>query len=152
VRFSFVELPAERTRLLRPVLPVQVEDLEDAPQLCLVDTGSSANRFGAWVAAATGIDLRGAPESTVVVGGVTSTARHVRADLTVADVRYNAPVTFCDPWPFAFSLLGQEGFLRFFRVTLCVAHSWIDVEPEALRSAGWSLRLVNRTWSRTRCC
>ena len=45
-------------------------------------------------------------------------------------MRYDAPVTFCDPWPFAFNLLGQEGFLRFFRLTICAAEFWIDVEPE----------------------
>jgi len=137
LRFDFAELPGDRTSLVRPVLPVQVEDLDDAVQLCLVDTGATTNRFGVWVADATGIDLRGAPESTVVVGGVQTTARQARADLTIAGVRYDAPVTFCDPWPFAFNLLGQEGFLRFFRVTLCAAEWWLDVDPaEALRRAG----------------
>jgi hypothetical protein len=130
VRFDFVELPGEGSTLVRPVVPVQVEDLEDAPQLCLVDTGATANRFGAWLADAIGLDLRGAPVSTLSVGGLTTTARHARADLTIAGVRYAAPVTFCDPWPFAFNLLGQEGFLRFFRVTLCAAEAWLDVEAE----------------------
>jgi len=45
-------------------------------------------------------------------------------------VRYDAPVSFCDPWPFAFNLLGQEGFLRFFRLTLCAADCWLEIEPE----------------------
>jgi hypothetical protein len=131
VRFDFLELPGEARALERPVVPVQVEDLEEAPQLCLVDTGSIANRFGLWLAEATGIDLRGAPETKLHVGGLTTTARHARAYLTIAGVRYDAPVSFCDPWPFAFNLLGQEGFLRFFRVTLCAAESWLEVEPEA---------------------
>ncbi len=131
MRFDFVELPGETANLVRPVIPVQVEDLEDAPQLCLVDTGATTNRFGSWIAEAAGIDLTGAPESRVVVGGVSATARHARADLTIARQRYDAPVTFCDPWPFAFNLLGQEGFLRFFRVTLCAAEYWLDVDPEA---------------------
>jgi hypothetical protein len=109
---------------------VQVEDLQDAPQLCLVDAGSTTNRFGAWLAEAVGIDLASAPEDTIVVGGVTATARHSRATLTIADTRYEAPVTFCDPWPFGFNLLGQEGFLRFFRVTLCARDFWLEVEPE----------------------
>jgi hypothetical protein len=130
VRFEFLELPGEGDPLVRPVVPVQVEDLEEAPQLCLVDTGSTANRFGAWLAEATGIDLEGAPKATVSIGGVTTIARHARADLTIAGRRYDAPVSFCDPWPFAFNLLGQEGFLRFFRVTLCAADGWLDVEPE----------------------
>lgn len=142
MRFDFVELPGEAVTLVRPVLPVQIEDLEEAPQLCLLDTGATANRFAAWLADATGIDLTGAPESTIVVGGVTTTGRDARADLTIAGVRYDAPVTFCDPWPFAFNLLGQEGFLRFFRVTICAAESWLEVasENEALAQPTSSLK------------
>jgi len=130
VRFVFIELPGEASLLVRPVVPVQVEDLEDAPQLCLVDTGATTNRFGAWLAEETGIDLSGVPPAPVIVGGLTTMAYAARADLTVAGVRYDAPVTFCDPWPFAFNLLGQEGFLRFFRLTLCAAESWLELEPE----------------------
>ena len=130
MRFDFLELPADQAAISRPVVPVQVEDLEEAPQLCLVDTGSTANRFGAWLAQETGIDLTGAPESDVYIGGVRTTARHARADLTIAGRRYDAPVSFCNPWPFAFNLLGQEGFLRFFRVTLCAAEGWLEVEAE----------------------
>jgi hypothetical protein len=131
VRFEFLELPGDgRATLLRPALPVQVEDLEEAPQLCLVDTGSMANRFGVWLAEATGVDLSAAPESLLHVAGVATIAKHARADLTIAGVRYDAPVSFCDPWPFAFNLLGQEGFLRFFRLTLCAAEGWLDVDPE----------------------
>lgn len=132
MRFDFVELPGGESTLVRPVVPVQVEDLEEAPQLCLVDTGSAANRFGAWLAEATGIDLAGAPTAEIAVGGVLTIARHARADLTIAGRRYDAPVTFCDPWPFAFNLLGQEGFLRYFRVELRAAEDWLDVEPEAI--------------------
>ena len=50
--------------------------------------------------------------------------------MTIAGHRYDAPVTFCDPWPFPFNVLGQEGFLRYFRVTLCAADYWLEVEPE----------------------
>ena len=135
MRFEFLELPGNGPALARPVIPVQVEDLEEAPQLCLVDTGSIANRFGAWLAEATGIDLAGAPETTLHVGGLTTTARHGRAALTIAGVRYDAPVSFCDPWPFAFNLLGQEGFLRLFRVSLCAADGWLEVEAESARPA-----------------
>ena len=131
MRFEFVELPGERFGLARPALLVQVEDLEDAPQHCLVDTGATTNRFAVWLADAAGIDLAGAPEDEVIVGGLRATAKHARAALTVAGVRYDAPVTFCDPWPFSFHLLGQEGFLRYFRVTLCAAEYWLEVEPEA---------------------
>ena len=131
MRFEFLELPGSRGALTRPVIPVQVEDLEEAPQLCLVDTGSTTNRFGRWLADAVGVDLTGAPEDTLALGGITTSALHARTELTIAGLRYEAPVTFCDPWPFAFNLLGQEGFLRFFRVTICANELWIDVEAEA---------------------
>ena len=114
MRYQFLELPGASGTLVRPVVPVQVEDLEDAPQLCLLDTGATTNRFASWLADAAGIDLAGAPQERLIVGGLTTIARHSRAELTVAGTRYDAPVTFCDPWPFAFNLLGQEGFLRFF--------------------------------------
>lgn len=132
MRFEFLALPGFEpgVSLVRPVVPVQVEDLEQAPQLCLVDTGSSGNRFGAWLAEATGIDLTRAPESKLWLGGVHTTARHARCDLTVAGIRYDAPVSFCEPWPFAFNLLGQDGFLRLFRLTLCAAEDWLELEPE----------------------
>jgi hypothetical protein len=131
VRFEFVELPnMPPALLLRPVVPVQVEDLEEAPQLCLIDSGSTANRFGAWLAEATGIDLSSAPETELAIGGVLTVAKHARADLTIGTVRYDAPVSFCNPWPFAFNLLGQEGFLRYFRTTLCAAEGWLELKPE----------------------
>lgn len=129
MRFDFLELPGEAA-LPRPVVPVQVEDLDDAPQLCLVDSGATTNRLGRWIADAVGIDLTSAPQETVALGGGTVTAWRARADLSIAGHRYDAPVTFCDPWPFAFGLLGQEGFLRFFRVTLCANEFWLEVEPE----------------------
>jgi hypothetical protein len=135
VRFEFLELPIEdagsQAQLARPVVPVQVDDLEAAPQICLVDSGAATNRFGVWLADAIGIDLTKAPETNIVVGGMNTRARHGRCNLTIAGFRYDAPVSFCDPWPLSFHLLGQEGFLRFFRVTLCAAEGWLDIEPEA---------------------
>ena len=113
------------------MVPVRAEGLEDELLLCLVDTGSTTNRFGGWLADESGIDLAGAPTEEVIVGGVRSTAKHARIGLTIAGLHYDAPVTFCDPWPFAFNLLGQEGFLRFFRLTICAAEFWLELAPEA---------------------
>jgi hypothetical protein len=62
---------------------------------------------------------------------VSSRTRGSHEPITVAGTRYDAPISFCDPWPLAFNLLGQEGFLRFFRVTLCAKEFWLDVEPES---------------------
>lgn len=130
MKFSFLELPGQPLPLARPVVPVQVEDLQDAPQLCLVDTGSTHNRFGAWLARAVGIDLSEIEPVQIALGGGLTSAFHTRADLTIAGTRYDAPVTFCDPWPYAFHLLGQEGFLRYFRLEVCAAEFWLDLTPE----------------------
>jgi hypothetical protein len=101
-----------------------------APQLCLVDSGALRNRFGRWLADAAGIPLAGAPEERIAVGGFEANAWMARVDLSVGDSRFDAPVWFCDPWPLSFHLLGQEGFLRYFRVTLSAAQGWLDCEPE----------------------
>ena len=64
------------------------------------------------------------------VGGITTTGWMARVDLELATSRFDAPVWFCDPWPFSFNLLGQEGFLRYFHLEVCAAEGWLDCEPE----------------------
>jgi Aspartyl protease len=129
VRFPFLALPGDPLTL-RPAVLITVEGLEQAPQRCLVDSGSLHNRFGSWVADSAGIHLGGAPRQRVAVGGVITTARAARVELRLGETRFDAPVWFCDPWPFAFNLLGQEGFLRYFRVTISAAEEWVECEPE----------------------
>lgn len=131
MKFSFVEFPGELRPLIRPVVPVQIEDLDDAPQLCLLDSGATSNRFPAWVADAAGLSLDDAlDEDETVVGGTRATGRLLQVDLTLGDVRFRAPAWFCDPWSLSFGLLGQAGFFRFFRVTFCAAEGWLECEPE----------------------
>ena len=130
MRYDFVELPGSPSRLPRPVIPVRIEDLDSAAHLFLVDTGSETNRVGKWVAESVGIDLAGAPTESIAIAGLTTTVHSARTTLTIAGFRYDAPVTFCDPWPFPFHVLGQEGFLRYFRLTMCAKEFWLDVEPE----------------------
>jgi hypothetical protein len=131
VRFEFLELPGDGGQAItRPVVPVQVGDLEQAPQLCLIDTGSLRNRFAFWLADACGVDLTGAPRTELAIGGFVTTGYDGRIDLTVGDERFDAAVSFCDPWPLAFNLLGQEGFLRAFRLTMSARESWLELERE----------------------
>ena len=129
MRFSFLELPGEPP-VLRPVVPITVAGLDAAPQLCLVDTGALRNRFGRWVADAAGVGLEEALVERFAVGGITTTGWMARVDLELATSRFDAPVWFCDPWPFSFNLLGQEGFLRYFHLEVCAAEGWLDCEPE----------------------
>jgi hypothetical protein len=131
VRFAFLELPGgDGIGIVRPVVPVQVGDLELAPQLCLIDTGALRNRFAFWLAEACGIELADAPTAELALGGFVTTAYEARVDLTVGEDRFDAPVSFCDPWPLGFNLLGQEGFLRNFRLTLSVSEAWLELERE----------------------
>jgi hypothetical protein len=51
--------------------------------------------------------------------------------LTLGDVTWESAVWFCDPWPPAFQLLGQEGFFRWFDVRLRAAAYEIDITPES---------------------
>lgn len=131
MKFPFKELPGTPRDYLRPAVPVTVEGLPRAPQLCLLDTGALHNRFAAWVADAAGIDLTAGDQERIAVGGFVTTARQASVRLTLGGVTWEAPVWFCDPWPLAFHLLGQEGFFRWFKVRLRAAVYEIDVTPEA---------------------
>ena len=129
MRFLFLD--PRRAAASRPVVPVHIEDLDDAPQLCLLDSGATANRLPAWVADAAGLSLDEAlDEDEIVVGGTRSTGRLLHVDLTLGAYRFQAPAWFCEPWHLSFGLLGQEGFFRFFRVTFCAAEGWVECEPE----------------------
>jgi hypothetical protein len=50
--------------------------------------------------------------------------------LGIDQATWEAPVYFCDPWPLAFHILGQEGFLQWFKVTFRAAHHHVEVMPE----------------------
>jgi len=130
VRFSFKELPGTIEDYVRPVVPVTVEGLPRAPQLCLVDTGALHNRFGAWVAEAAGIELVDTSTETIAVGGFRTEARSARVRLGIGDFAWEANVFFCDPWPLAFHILGQEGFFRWFEVKIRAARYTIDLDLE----------------------
>ncbi len=129
MRYRFQELPGTDQDYVRPMVPVVVEGLERAPQLCLIDTGSLHNRFALWVAEAAGIEL-GDNIQSLALGGFQTEARAATIQLGIEGATWNAPVYFCDPWPLAFHILGQEGFLQWFKVTVRAAHYQVDVVPE----------------------
>jgi hypothetical protein len=131
MRFPYKELPGPERDFLRPAVPVTVEGISRAPQLCLLDTGALHNRFAAWIAAAAGVDLTATGEERFAVGGFVTVAREASVQLTLGEVTWQAPVWFCDPWPLSFHLLGQEGFFRWFKVGLRAALYEIEITPEA---------------------
>ncbi|MGH9278641.1 MAG: hypothetical protein ACRD12_11135 [Acidimicrobiales bacterium] len=97
--------------------------------LCLVDSGSLHNRFGRWVAEQVGVDLSGAEVDRIGVGGTVIEAATVTVTLQLGDFTWDGPVSFCDPWPFDFEILGQLGFLRWFQVVIDAADESIEITP-----------------------
>jgi hypothetical protein len=77
-----------------------------------------------------GLDLGGAEQREFAVGAATTRARRIRTSLRVGPWAFEAPVWFADPWPLTFSVLGQEGFFVYFRVTLSALEGWVECEPE----------------------
>jgi hypothetical protein len=131
VRHSFQALPPHTGRP-RPVVDLVVEGLELAPQACLLDTGATDIRMGHHVAELAGIDLSDATEDEIVVGGLQTTSRPANVQLELRQGKEShtwAPtVYFCDPWPWAFGLLGLGG-LDPFLVTLDAYEEWIELHP-----------------------
>ncbi|MDQ3451274.1 MAG: hypothetical protein M3493_00940 [Actinomycetota bacterium] len=134
MRLGFKELPGLPTDYLRPVAPVRVEG-QNLLVAGLLDTGSLENRFGSWVAEALGLDLQAAEPVDLAIGGVITHARSIPVDLAIEGLAWRAPVSFCDPWPFGFHLLGQEGFFRFFHVSIRASSYQLDLEPDTGEAA-----------------
>ena len=116
MRYPFRQLPAAGGGRLtpRPVIDVWLEGLEQAPLGCLLDTGALRTRFSAELAEVAGVDLAGGTRERFAIGGtvVEGTAARVTLRLGSGDAAHawDAPVWFCDPWPFGFQLLGLDGF------------------------------------------
>lgn len=135
MRFSFREIPepGQDTVRPRPIIDVVVEGLDIAPHACLLDSGATAVRMGGHVAELCGVDLAGAPQTQLAVGGALVTARMAEVTMVVADETdshtWTAPVWFCEPWTPAFGLLGLTGFFDHFEVTLASYAERIEISP-----------------------
>ncbi|MEX1143135.1 MAG: retropepsin-like aspartic protease [Thermoleophilaceae bacterium] len=116
------------------MVDVWLEGIEVAALGCLVDTGAMRTRFSRDLATAAGIEIDESQSETFAIGGqvVEGAPAHVGLRLGDADDgrTWEASVWFCDPWPFAFQLLGLDGFLRHFRTTVSAYHEWVDCQPE----------------------
>ena len=129
MRFGFAGLPGDPSGVARPVVRLGLVQSADFELACLIDTGTVHNRFGAWIADEAGIDLTGVPTQRLGIGGIVVEARTVAVGLRLQDFEWEAPVSFCSPWPFGYQLLGLEGFFRWFAVTIRAADLVVDIEP-----------------------
>jgi hypothetical protein len=130
VKHAFQALPGHTGRA-RPVVDLVVEGLELAPQACLLDTGANEIRMGRHVAELAGIDL-GDTHDQIVVAGLQTTGHRASVQLELRQGKEShtwAPtVYFCDPWPWAFGLLGLGG-LDPFLITLDAYEEWVELHP-----------------------
>lgn len=100
MRVAFKPLPGTGLDAARPALQVAVAGpTNNVTVLSLVDSGSLHNRYALWVAETAGIDLSPAPVERIVVGGTVTQARTVITALQLGEFTWEAPVSFCDPWP-----------------------------------------------------
>ena len=137
MRFEFRAFPSASGGVLtpRPIVDVALEGLEAAPIACLLDTGALRTRISSEFVELAGIDLGDTISETVPVGGVRTVCSYAHVTLTIsagADRHsWDAPVWFCDPWPYDFGLAGVEGFLQHFRVTISGYEEYLQVVPES---------------------
>jgi len=106
---------------LRPLVDVHLTDDLTVVHICLADTGANGNRLSAALAGPYGVALPRDPTGPdLISGGVRSQTYEARVPFTIEvddePVTWVAPVTFCDPWPHPFGLLGQRGFFDAFDV------------------------------------
>jgi hypothetical protein len=109
-----------------------VEGLELAPQACLLDTGASDIRMGKHVAELAGIALDTKLSHEIVIAGLRTTGQVANVQLELRQGSgghvWNPTVYFCDPWPWAFGLLGLAGLDPFLTIVDSY-EEWVELRP-----------------------
>jgi hypothetical protein len=63
------------------------------------------------------------------VGGETTVARFATVALSVVALAWEATVGFCNPWPYAWGVLGHDSFFRWFTVTFRAVDGEFELDP-----------------------
>jgi hypothetical protein len=133
LKYHFQSLPRVPGRA-RPVVDVVVEGLELAPQACLLDTGASDVRMGEHVAQLAGIELASLATCEIGIAGLRTSGRAVSVQLELrqgsAVHMWTPTVYFCNPWPWAFGLLGLAGLDPFLTI-VDTYEEWVELQPLA---------------------
>lgn len=127
--FPYTELPDAAESWPRPLLDVLVADMEDVSVPCLVDSGALHTLLPRWVAEAAGIEIADAEHRALAVAATGTKAAFVTTRLTAAGHTWEADIGFCHPWPYAWGLLGQLSFFRFFTVTFRAVDFSFELAP-----------------------
>ena len=98
---------------------------------CLVDSGAVHTLLPSWVARAAAVPLSARQPRTLDVGGTSTSATFVTVRFGAGGRVWEAAAGFCDPWPYAWGLLGQDSFFRFFTVTFRAADFEFEIVPVA---------------------
>jgi len=125
----YTELPQAAGPGPRPLLDLTFGDVEDVFVPCLADSGAVQTLVPQWVASDCGVTLDHVPPATFGVGGGSTQARFAIVRLSVGGYAWEAAVGFCDPWPYAWGLLGHASFFRFFIVTFRAADFEFELVP-----------------------
>lgn len=128
-RFAVGRLPSDPAAARRPILGVEVRGRREVHLPCLIDTGSLHVRMPEWVAVRTGIDLDAIDGVRIGLGGQVVEACPAHVAIATAAGELITTVWFCRGWHSPFGLLGQEGFLDRYRLTLDVAEGWFALQP-----------------------
>jgi hypothetical protein len=110
------------------VLAVEVLADLDVGLPCLIDTGALRTRLPGWVAEELRIDIDAIPGERIGLAGGQTTAHPADVVLSTAAGACPTTVWFCRGWHSPFGLLGQEGFLDRYRLTLDVAEGWFALQ------------------------
>lgn len=125
----YTELPGNIDQWPRPLLDVRVADMDEVRVPCLVDSGSVHTLLPAWLAGVAGISLDSVDRRSLGVAAGVTDGVFTTVRLTAASTSWESEVGFCDPWPYAWGLLGQQSFFRYFTVTFRAADFELELEP-----------------------
>jgi len=131
LRIGFAHLPLPRgDAIARPVVDLTINNVDEAPLRCLIDTRAAGIRLPASTAAALGVDLAHVqPGPPHVIGGTRIRPYDVVASVACAGYEWRATVSFCEPDFAGFGVAGLGVFFDKIHVGIDGYLEVVDLEP-----------------------